>query len=144
MDVVSIRTKVTPLVKSSDKGDKTANDCHSHHQYHEQVYLVLRWSSQHQAQEWKVVAEYWGWAVGTEMVGGIEVSPSMKLSTKTVSGPLPQSISLQFASFLVSYSFLAWGMVMRSCRRGGRKALERRFESVRNTLESVQINLSRK
>ena len=139
---MSIRTKVTPLVKSSDKGDKTANNCHSHHQYHEQVYLVLRWSSQHQAWEWEVVAEYWGWAVGTEMVGGIEVSPSMKLSTKTVSGPLPQLISSQFASFSVSCSFSAWGTVTRSCRRGGCKALEHRFESVRNTLESVQINSS--
>lgn len=141
---MSIRTKVTPLVKSSDKGDKTANDCHSHHQYHEQAYLVLRWPSQHQAREWEVVAEYRGWAVGTEMVGGIEVSPSVKLSAKTVSGPLPQSISSQFASFSVSCSFSAWGTVTRSCRRGGRKALERRFESVRNTLESVRINSSRK
>ena len=139
---MSIRTKVTPLVKSSDKGDKIANDCHSHHQYHEQVYLVLRWSSQHQAWEWEVVAEYQGWAVGTKIVGGIEVSLSVKLSTKTISRPLPQLISSQFASFLVPCSFSAWGTVMRSCRRGGRKALECRFESVRNTLESVQINLS--
>ena len=141
---MSIRTKVTPLVKSSDKGDKTANDCHSHHQYHEQVYLVLRWSSQHQAWEWEVVAEYQGWAVGTEMVGGIEVSPSVKLSAKTISGPLPQLISSQFALFSVSCLFSAWGTVMRSCRRGGCKALERRFESVRNTLENVRINSSRK
>ena len=91
-----------------------------------------------------MVAEYRGWAVGTEMVGGIEVSLSVKLSAKTISGPLPQLISLQFASFSVSCSFSAWGMVTRSCRRGGCKALECRFESVRNTLESVQINLSRK